>query len=109
MLPDYFFDHTPEVQEIRRNAYEKNAIVNFFFLRLLDEKFMNWVVNLIDVEDPSQKDGPPKIGFIVFRVPKDVTNEDITNNMEDLKLVVANAVNQLILEASDRRINSNKK
>lgn len=100
LLPDYMLEATPEVQE----QYEKADKAGkprplFYFVRLLDDKYKNWVINLVEIDNVMISDAQAKIGFTLFRVPNEVTDEYLKENIGEIKKYMATVIDQILLDA----------
>lgn len=106
VLPDYIFEQAPEIQARIKQAEESGEPKpQFFFVRLLSPQFRNWVINLEDIpnkEDPSQ---PPRIGYSVYRVPSEVSDEEIFAKQSEIQTHMTKVIQNLVKDA----INTHKK
>ncbi len=110
ILPDYMFEATPEVQKRYSEADQKGLPrPNFYFVRLLSPSYRNWVINLEDVPDAMNPNAEMKVGFSIFRVPKDVTDEFIHENKEQIKEHVTRVIQRLLTDAIAQHKAKNKK
>lgn len=70
-----------------------------FFIKLTEEPFKNWVIELTEIEETS---GTVSFGTVIDLVPKDITDKQVKKLKPQLNVLLSKIINDIINNALGR-------